>query len=83
MGEALLGEPDRVGELAGCPLPLLVAYGERDNAWQPATQAAMAHRLGAEHVVIEGAAHSPAVENTAATVTALAAFWHVNRQRIE
>jgi pimeloyl-ACP methyl ester carboxylesterase len=78
MGDALLAEPDRVGELAAAPLPVLVAYGERDDAWQPATQAEMARRLGAEEVVIDGAAHSPAIENTGATVKALAAFWRAN-----
>lgn len=75
MADALLGEPDRVADLAGSGLPVLVAYGEDDDAWQPATQAEMAHRLGADHVVIPGAAHSPAIENTATTAKTLAAFW--------
>jgi pimeloyl-ACP methyl ester carboxylesterase len=77
MGEALRSEPDRVDELrAAAPaLPLLVLYGAADDAWAPATQAAMAARLGAEQVVIADAVHSPAIENTAPTLAALRAFW--------
>jgi pimeloyl-ACP methyl ester carboxylesterase len=75
MGEALLGEPDRVDELAAAGVPLLVVYGEGDDAWTPATQAEMARRLDAECVVIANAAHSPAVENPSATVDALLHFW--------
>jgi pimeloyl-ACP methyl ester carboxylesterase len=77
MGEALRSEPDRVDELrAAAPaLPLLVLCGAAADAWAPATQAAMAARLGAEHVVIPDAVHSPAIENTAPTLAALRAFW--------
>jgi pimeloyl-ACP methyl ester carboxylesterase len=35
----------------------------------------MAERLGAQHVVIPDAAHSPAVENPEATVDALSGFF--------
>jgi pimeloyl-ACP methyl ester carboxylesterase len=35
----------------------------------------MAQRLGAEHVVIRDAMHSPNSENPAATATALLDFW--------
>jgi pimeloyl-ACP methyl ester carboxylesterase len=35
----------------------------------------MAERLRAPYVVVPQAAHSPAVENPAATVAALTAFW--------
>jgi len=75
MGEALLSEPDRVDELAAAGVPMLVLYGENDDAWLPVTQADMAARLGAEHVVIPAAAHSPAVENAPATADALLDFW--------
>jgi pimeloyl-ACP methyl ester carboxylesterase len=75
MGDALLTEPDRVDELRAAGLPLLVCHGEHDDAWLPDTQADMAVRLGARHEVIPGAAHSPAVEAPAPTVTALAGFW--------
>jgi pimeloyl-ACP methyl ester carboxylesterase len=75
MGVALRGEPDRVAELAEVAPRTLVLYGVDDDAWPPALQAEMAARLGAEHVVIPAAAHSPAVENPTATVAALTRFW--------
>jgi pimeloyl-ACP methyl ester carboxylesterase len=71
MAEALLTEPDRVDELAASGVPVLVACGEADDAWLPEVQTAMAHRLGAPCVVIPDAAHSPAVENTAALAGSL------------
>jgi pimeloyl-ACP methyl ester carboxylesterase len=75
MGDALTCEPDRVEELAATGVPLLVAYGEDDDAWLPALQAHMARRLGARHVVVPGAKHSPGVENPAGTLAALTGFF--------
>ena len=75
MGDALLDEPDRVGELAGAGVPTLVLYGETDDAWLPAVQAEMAARLGAPTVVVAGSVHSPAAEQPDATAAALVAFF--------
>jgi pimeloyl-ACP methyl ester carboxylesterase len=75
MGDALLAEPDRTGELRGTGLPMLVAHGANDDAWPPEVQAAMALELGARHEVIADAAHSPAVEAPAATARVLLEFW--------
>jgi pimeloyl-ACP methyl ester carboxylesterase len=75
MGDALRAEPDRTGELAATGLPLLVLYGEHDDAWAPAVQAAMADRLGAPTVVIANAIHSPAAQQPTATARALLDFW--------
>jgi pimeloyl-ACP methyl ester carboxylesterase len=75
MGVAVRTEPDRVAELACCGVPTLVVFGEDDDAWSPAQQRDMAGRLGALCVAVPGAAHSPAVENPAATAAALIAFW--------
>lgn len=79
MGDALLAEPDRVSELAAVcrrhRIPVLVAAGVEDDAWSPAQQLAMAAELAAPFVAIPGAEHSPAVENPAATVAALLAFY--------
>jgi pimeloyl-ACP methyl ester carboxylesterase len=50
-------------------------YGEKDDAWSPATQSEMARRLGCEVSVIRDAWHSPAAENPDATVAALLSFW--------
>jgi pimeloyl-ACP methyl ester carboxylesterase len=71
---ALLSEPDRVAELRATGVPCLVLYGERDDAWSPAEQAAMATRLGCDSAVVPGAWHSPAAEQPEATAAALLAF---------
>jgi pimeloyl-ACP methyl ester carboxylesterase len=75
MGAALLSEPDRVDALHASGLPLLVAHGEHDDAWQPETQRLMAKRLDAAYEVIADSVHSPAVERPAATVAVLHRFW--------
>ncbi|TAM91448.1 MAG: alpha/beta hydrolase, partial [Jatrophihabitans sp.] len=75
MSAALLSEPDRVGELAATGVPVLVAFGSADDAWAPEVQRRTASRLGAQAVEIPGAAHSPAVENPAATAAALIRFF--------
>ncbi len=76
MGRYLLTCPDRTAELAnlGGP-PILVLYGENDDAWRPAVQERMARRLGAQRVCIPGAGHSPAVEAPETTASTLTAFW--------
>ena len=66
MARNLLAAPDRTGKLARLgQIPMLVVYGEDDNAWSPAAQEQMARRLSARRVCIPGAVHSPAVEDTA------------------
>jgi pimeloyl-ACP methyl ester carboxylesterase len=75
MADALRAEPDRVAELSATGVPMLVLHGADDDAWEPAVQREMAHRLGARYVVVPGAAHSAAVENAAATGDALLDFW--------
>ena len=75
MADALLGEPDRVAELAATGVPVLVVHGIADDAWSPAAQEDMAHRLGARHAVVDAAVHSPAIENPAGTLRALLDFW--------
>jgi pimeloyl-ACP methyl ester carboxylesterase len=74
-GRALRTVEDRTDELSQTGVPMLVLHGVSDDAWPPALQADMARRLGAAHTVIPAAAHSPAVENPAATVRALLDFW--------
>lgn len=67
MGTALRAEPDRVEELHRVlslgGTPVAVIAGQDDDAWPLPDQRDMATRLGTELVIIEGAAHSPAVEN--------------------
>ncbi|MGW3248820.1 alpha/beta fold hydrolase [Streptomyces sp. NPDC001070] len=74
-GRQLIEEPDRVAELAAVPLPKLVVSGAVDYAWPVPWLDAMAERLGARRVVIEGAEHSPNAERPAPTARALAGFW--------
>ncbi|AXI79326.1 alpha/beta fold hydrolase [Peterkaempfera bronchialis] len=75
MGRRLIAEPDRVPELAAAALPKLVLSGDRDYAWPVPWQSAMAERLGARRVVIEGSGHSPNAERPAETARALLDFW--------
>lgn len=75
MGRQLRTIDDRTAQLRDSSLPLLVLHGEDEDAWPPDVQRDMADRLGADLVVIQGAAHSPAVENPSGTVSALLAFW--------
>ncbi|MFE7121888.1 alpha/beta fold hydrolase [Streptomyces sp. NPDC057654] len=74
-GRQLLGEPDRVAELAAVALPKHVVSGAVDYAWPVPLMDAMAERLSAHRTVIEGAEHSPNAERPEETAAALAAFW--------
>ena len=76
MGKYLLACPDRTAELASLDgPPVLVLYGENDDAWPPAVQELMARRLGAQRICIPGAGHSLPVEAPETTASALTAFW--------
>ena len=75
MGSQLRSIVDLTDQLSATPLAKLVLYGAADDAWAPDVQRDMADRLGAEHVVIPDAAHSPAVENPSATLQALIGFF--------
>jgi len=77
MGQVLLSCPDRVSALAGLDDdPLMVVYGENDDAWEPAAQEDMAVQLRAQRVCIPAAAHSPAVEAPETTASTLTSFWN-------
>jgi pimeloyl-ACP methyl ester carboxylesterase len=76
MARHMLTAQDRTAELARLEqIPMLVIYGENDNAWSPAAQENMARRLGARRLCIPAAVHSPAVEAPATTASALTQFW--------
>lgn len=60
--------------VAKADIPVLVVYGADDNRWPVAEQEAMAHRLGVGAVVVNGAAHSPAVERPDVAAGVLADF---------
>lgn len=77
MGHILLGCPDRTKDLRRTTAnPLLVVYGEHDDAWDPAIQETMAERLAAQRFCIPGAMHSPAVEAPETTASILTRFWN-------
>jgi pimeloyl-ACP methyl ester carboxylesterase len=71
MGRELLSCGDRTEELAAADLAITVMFGANDDAWSPEIQRDMAARLGAEVREVPDAAHSPAIENTRGTLTAL------------
>lgn len=75
MGEALTTAADRTEELAASGTPVLVAYGENDDAWSPDEQHQMADRLGAADVMFTGAGHSPAVDVPDSVADALLGFF--------
>jgi pimeloyl-ACP methyl ester carboxylesterase len=94
MARYLLTCPDRTDELAAltrppaagqskpsAAVPVMVIYGENDDAWPPAAQHRMARRLQAERSCIPGAAHSPAVEAPDTTARALTTFWNAAERR--
>jgi pimeloyl-ACP methyl ester carboxylesterase len=82
MGQILLSSPDRTKALRHAAAgPLLVLYGEKDDAWAPSIQEAMAERLGAQRVCIPGAVHSPAVEAPETTASTLTKFWNLAESR--
>ncbi|MEC4019261.1 alpha/beta fold hydrolase [Streptomyces sp. H27-D2] len=74
-GRQLIGEPDRVAELAAVPLPKHVLSGAVDYAWPVPLMDSMAERLGARRTVIAGAEHSPNAERPRETARALIDFW--------
>jgi len=77
MAETLLTCPDRTPALARLGSgPLMVLYGENDDAWDPAAQEDMAARLRAQRICIPAAAHSPAVEAPETTASTLTSFWN-------
>jgi pimeloyl-ACP methyl ester carboxylesterase len=93
MARRLLEWPDRTEDLAALSrparhtgaveLPVLVIYGENDDAWPPAAQDRMARRLEAERACIPGAAHSPTIEAPDTTAHALTTFWNASEGRAE
>ena len=93
MARRLLEWPDHTEELAALSrpvkpsgavkLPVLVIYGENDDAWSPAAQDRMAKRLGAERACIPAAAHSPAIEAPDTTGHALTTFWNATEGKAE
>ncbi len=66
---------DSTAELLETGVPVLVAHGAADPAWPQGWQRTMALLLGGRYAVIPDAAHSPQLENPAATAAVLDGFW--------
>ncbi len=75
IADILANETDRTAELAATGVPLLVVHGADEDRWPPPVQDDMAARLGCPRTVIEGAGHSPAVEQPKRTAGVLTMFW--------
>jgi pimeloyl-ACP methyl ester carboxylesterase len=75
LAEQLLVAPEGTYGIDSLGIPVLVLYGDLDDAWTPESQAMNAKQLGADHVVIEGAGHSPAADDPETTARALTDFW--------
>ncbi|MEV4102907.1 alpha/beta hydrolase [Nonomuraea sp. NPDC049649] len=75
MAREVVSAPDRTDELRQVGVPTFVLYGEHDDGWPAETQQEMAAALGADCLVVPGAAHSPAVEAPETTAAALVRFW--------
>jgi len=74
--ESMADEPDRSAELTAAGIPSLVVHGKRDRrVWSVDAYADMARRLGAGHVIIPRASHSPNMEQPGPLATALLDFW--------
>jgi pimeloyl-ACP methyl ester carboxylesterase len=71
----LVDTPDLTSALAGLQLPVSVLRGENDDAWAHDEQERLADDLGTTVVVIDDAAHSPAVEQPEHTRDALVRIW--------
>jgi pimeloyl-ACP methyl ester carboxylesterase len=71
----LLSTADMTPQLKETGIPVLVAHGERDDAWPLEEQRDMAQRLDAELAVIPDTGHSPAVDDPTATAELLAGSW--------
>jgi pimeloyl-ACP methyl ester carboxylesterase len=74
--ESMADEPDRSAELTATGIPSLVVHGKRDRRlWSVDAYADMARRIGAGHVIIERASHSPNMEQPGPLAAALLDFW--------
>ncbi len=72
----LIDSDDRTDKLAASGVRVQVLYGEGDDGWPLRVQDEMAERLGVRAQIVPDAAHSPAIEQPAATARLLVDFFH-------
>jgi pimeloyl-ACP methyl ester carboxylesterase len=79
MAEQLMSAPDRTEDLAhtttAAHLPVLVVWGEHDDAWPVSEQRQMADRLTAQAVQLPNAGHTPTVDAPDQLAIVLDQFW--------
>lgn len=75
MARLLANTPDLTHRLSAAGIPVFVVRGEDDDAWDHDVQDRLAAELGTSVVVIQGAAHSPAVERPEDTRDSLIRLW--------
>ena len=71
----LIETPDQRDALGNVPTPTLVMTGSLDDGWPVDVQTEFAAAIGAQHIVLDGLGHSPAVEQPTRTGRNLVAFW--------
>jgi len=79
MARLLAETGDLTSALVDSPVPVSVVRGADDDAWAHDVQDELADALGTRVVVIDDAAHSPAVEQPEPTRDALARIWMSRR----
>jgi pimeloyl-ACP methyl ester carboxylesterase len=77
IAETMTAEPDRVEELAGTGIPMLVVAGEGDFIPVEVQQDA-ANRLGVKFEIIAGASHTPNEEKPEELTKVLVEFWNAH-----
>jgi pimeloyl-ACP methyl ester carboxylesterase len=77
--EIMQAQTDRVDELRGTGVPVLVSHGDTDDAWPQDWQRDMAERAGARYEVVADAGHSAQVDQPEASAELLAGFWRSAR----
>ena len=75
MARTLVSETSRDDELVETSVPLHVVAGVDDTWWPVRDQERRAARLRAPFTLVQGAAHSPAVEQPELTTDVLTTFW--------
>jgi pimeloyl-ACP methyl ester carboxylesterase len=73
--EHLLTSPSLAAPLAASGVPVHMLRGIDDDAWPHAVQDEVAATCGTTVTVIDGAGHSPAVDQPEATAAVLDSFW--------
>jgi pimeloyl-ACP methyl ester carboxylesterase len=76
VGQSLVEEADRSGEVAAAGIRSLVMHGSREKRlWRPDAYADMARELQADLVVVDKAGHNVNMERPDLTAANLLAFW--------